>query len=331
MRLTVDDELIFAACDVVRDGVTGYLIAHSAGPELVIPDEASSVIRTVLVHAGRAPLPFSTRSGGALINGEHIQGLTDLFGSVQSFGEEDADGGVVVVQLTASLRAGRKEQNYWPASLVPEKVSLSFTIKPMERVVRFGAHSGALPGELVKARQSLPSDLDSMRLADTLIGSLDRSYGRSDDGSLVALHTRHNGEPTLTLEFGLQEQRDRSGLIAMRNGFPRIRFAPIDLDDIAERMGPDLRFAIELGESQSTNIDYTGGSPDGPGRSGHTSASRLDFEVVRAGLVVDWFARREGNSSPLQGRVTVPWEVLVMRFPRFRRYRESLVDRDASS
>jgi len=295
---------------------------------LAVANFLSEILRQI---RERTPTSFSIDAQGGLATGRAEstlrQGLTRWEGTVTVLADD-----VVRVELSAALRSDPKPEwqktqtDFWGVGDdEPPRLTASFEIDVVTRVVRVGGYSTLLP-QLPRSRREtvVPSTLRSMNLETTPIAFHDQLYGITDDGQLVSFYEAFGKFRYLSIDAPGPDVRLANGFVEMSNRFPRIRFTGIDLDVVSKAMWRKLRFEVELTDGEAGEVQYSAGAPDYHPEIRTVTRASLEFELTDSGLVFNYSVKPEG-AALLSGKITIPWEVLIVRSPLFGNHRHTLL------
>jgi hypothetical protein len=325
--------LSFTSSRAIRDPDTGYLTPDITGPRIFIPQGLGSLLITALAQGYPAnPITFALDAAGQLSTaseGNQIrQGLSDWRGSV-TYAES-----ALTVHISAALRSlppiysWDQLEDPWPVDdEVPGRVDVEFELDAITSVARFCGYWKALSQERERERSAVVrTSVDAMRLESAPIGFNRRIYGVTKDDLYVDIHEVVEAWHALSLSAPSAESRFTSGLMVEDNHFPRITFAGVNLDVVVGSMWTTRSFGLTIASGQIGHVEWSGGSPDGPGDASKLLEASLNFELTMDGLVLSYSALPESSTrGALLGVITIPWEVLIIRSPLFVRHREKLL------
>ena len=334
VKIVSSRSLSFTSSRAIRDPGTGYLTPDITGPRVFIPQGLGSLLIMALAKSYPAnPITFALDAAGQLSTVSEAnpirQGLSDWRGSV-TYAE-----GALRVHISAALRSLPPIYSFdeledpWPVDdKVPGRVDVELELDPITSFARFGGYWKALSQEREREPSSVVrTSVDDMRLESAPLGFHQRIYGLTKDELYVGIHEVVEQWNSLSLSAPSAESRFTSGLIAgYSHPFPRITFEGVNLDVVVGGMWATRNFGMALTSGRIGYIEWSGGSPDGPGSTSKLLEASLNFELTKDGLELSYSALPESSGrGALLGEITIPWEVLIIRSPLFLRHREKLL------
>ena len=314
------------ACHARRDPSTGYLAVDLEGPTLHVPSEIGTIVADMLRFGDqRNPIDLELDIAGALslsADGEQTSREVSRWqGRIRPI-----EGDVVEVALSAALSplpvrvdgAATEPRRRDPSA---SRVAALFTMDPVTRVVGLGAHSNELPLQWGSGTTEVGT-LAHMRLESTPIGSTGDLWGYSDDGRVVKL-SEWRSRLQMTLHAPQEARRSVAGLIANNSAFPRLTFVGVDLGVAAHAMWSSPAFGVTLSRGEIGSFCRFRGRDTWEENQRLTEA-HLGFELTHAGLHLTYTADLDGGER-LAGRVTFPWEWLILRSPLFILHADALL------
>lgn len=319
------------ACTALRDPQSGFLRCEGRGPFVQMPHPFGHAVFEALRRPPRRASVLQCDIDGFLtlrVNEQksYSQRLTDWSMEIDQLGSEE-----LFFTATAKLRAKRpdevyvweKYENYWQEDTSAETLSLQFKVDPISRVAAFGGYSNAI-GErgdrtITKARASA---LNDVRLSDAPVGFNNTVFGVDRRGQWVRFYeTSKQSEQgrfaSMSFEQPVCAKRYESGLMESGDySWPRVTFRGLDLGLVRASMIGTTRFSLLLPKGFSGQL-YWGG-PDGH-RNEKPMEARLSFELTMRGLEIGYEALFDPSprEGALVGELTLPWEVLILRYPEF--------------
>lgn len=333
LHVSRGEGLLLRPCDAARDA-TGFFRAERLGAVLGVPSAFVPLIRHAVAFGVEQPLDLHLpgqagwlHSSDSTIRHE-AQPLSDWHLSLR---EED---GAIIVGLSAALRATlplndwlTDTRNWWGED-APRLVA-AFTVDAATRVACLGCYIPAFEegGDGVPAAPP-GTRWPDVELATAPVGVF-AMFGTDARGGWATIYTSGR---TLVFSPDHDIRRLPSGFVTRgSHGWPRVWLEAVTLDTIADLLDPfastgPLTATISLENGRFGHLaPYR--DRDGPWPPiEYIVAARLAARLDAAGLRIDYrlTLAAEGQSSrsaPLEGGVTIGWEVLILRFPRFAVWR----------
>lgn len=346
----------FTSCNTVRDPISGYLAGESFGVSFDLPLGVSATLGKALARGAFNPVTFALDEASYLRSGPEEnaghQGLSDWRGRVRQVDDD------IVVSLSAALRTlpvkhsfGAKAVDAWPMKKgIPQRIEIEFRVNEITRVVSFGAFAKSLSDVDTGAPTPvIRTSLNAMRLTETPLGMVTSKYAITDDGQWVSVYETSGAFRKMSIDAPGTQPRHRSGLWTSDNRFPRIEFAGIDLDVVAQNMWSQRKFRMAVSDCKAGHVEYASSGYEGPKPHSDILQTILEFELTLDGLVFIYSAQAEKtyrealqDASPgservaptedhwLRGKITFPWEILILRSPLFVRHKKSLLEGKAN-
>lgn len=308
-------------CKAARD-VSGFLASEKLGPCLSLPIGFHDVVRHALRFGAEEPVRMALGSqGGALIVEKSStstlrQHLSDWQLRIQQV-EDD-----IRVEISAALHANylnpifTSERNFWldqPGS----RVTIAYTVDAVTRLAAFGSLIGR--GQKVEGGEPAvpgPSTASTLDIENAAVG-VGTVYG-SREGRWINFGDLNSGRPTIALTEHTAVRRLPNGFLSRGSyKWPRIWLYGADFLSLAKvPRDPFLRLS---GNSMTAII-----SDDGrDGWHKGSSETAVEVSIGTDGLALDYFLRVGGR--PLEGRVMLGWETLILRYPELAWAREDVL------
>lgn len=303
-----------ARCRASRDS-SGFLRTEAFGSELLLPDALAAMIEHALGVGVRALVSakFAHQTGvladTTRMDRRRTQPLSDWTIDI------DEDDGCVAVKLSAALHAlhlqgwDKDASNYWSAQ-DGARVEVHFTINPATRIACFGPYGLPLPDAAVMPAMLVdPSPLSALNIANAPVGA-GTQLGLGEGRWFNFYEAK--GLSYLSITECSQPSRTAAGFLASDNHphWPRIHINGLTMDSIwfATKNSPTVRLSAE-GDSV--------GSLDYPGSGGWTDKiTSVETEIMlnESGL---HFAVEVRSPKSQSVCFRLPWELLVLRYPKF--------------
>lgn len=311
LRISRDLRRIIA-CVASRDK-SGFFHAEELGTVIHVPKPLASQVRWALELGAKEPLSLlATHSAGSLASSAStIKHLTQPLSDWRlRIDEVDGDLAVVMSALLYSphIRDWRStEQNFW-VEQPGARVEARFVINAATRVACFGTNgSRSATNEEEAPAQPPKYDGRCLNLENAPVGSFTQFGVR--DGRWVHVYSSSEGPwHSLSVTEHRDVCRTSNGFLSRGNYvWPRLGVQGLSLCSIANALGKEpLRIS---GGRIAVSLSWPGPEP----WSEQASESTLQFSLVPDGLVFEYFLVVEGR--PVDGRVVLPWELLILRYP----------------
>ena len=319
--LKIDRETMrIIRCKAVRDE-TGFFQAEEIGTVLYVPEPLASQVKWALRFGAMGPLEIAVLHdvGSLASSASRIQNFTQTLSDWRlRIVEQEGD---ITVLMSAALNSAHlrdwrtSEQNFW-TSQTGARVETRFPINAATRIACFGAHvpdrySGA-EGEEAQACATVGRRLN---LESAPVGPI-AEFGIRDDRWVY--FTSHGPDPCITLTEHRHVRRLANGFLS--RGYyewPRIWIHGLSLASIASILG-DKPVRLS-GEGVGVSVSNEGRE----GWSELASEAALEFRLQVDGLALDYFLTVAGQ--PVEGRVLLPWELLILRYPALGARRKAIV------
>ena len=320
VRISREGGLRIMRCRAFRTP-SGFLRAEEYGSELLVPAPLAAIVERALRIGAKEALRASlTHQDGQLRDSTSRMSTLSQPLSAWSL-EVDEAGGAVHVVLSARLHGEvipewlTSMANYWPAEQ-DSRLVVRFRVDPITRVACFGAYAPALTKEpetlaaIPTARGLAALDLGNAPVgpfAQFAIGDTRWYYIFEGDTQRYLSITEH--APPMRTPLGLL--RDTCGY-----RWPRLELRGIDMRAIASMLGShNLRSSVT---SDTIGEAFESYGSDGFDTYSITSLA-LDFSLNETGLRL----RIEGHTKrgPISRDMLLMWELLILRFPYFTRFR----------
>lgn len=324
---------------VERDETTRFLSSTAAGPALQLPPLIGRLINEALKWGAKNPVHVTLDDGGVLrAKGEDYKNANQHLSDWRiEICEVES---VLTVRLSAALRAVQPaeprhtfehtREDFWPGD-EPPRLSVELSVDPLTQAARYGKYSKLLTSDThPEPTRSPRTHLGALRLEHAPIGVfLHTIYGVSDEGYWEAFFASEN---TILFHGGGFPKRRLDGLMAdWGNIWPRYWFWGVDMETVEKLTKSSPSVTITLSDGWFGEVEFSGGPEPTKARM---VKGELSFEVTLDGLVVSY---RALFSDPYRvkppepewhgGKLTLPWEVLILRYPHFLRHRKKILDR----
>ena len=303
-----------ARCHASRDG-SGFLRTETFGSELLLPDSIAAMIEHALWAGVRVPVSakFAHQTGiladTICMDRRRTQPLSDWTIDIE---END---GHVAVKLSAALHAlhlagwDKDASNYWSVQ-DGARVEVRFAINPATRVACFGSHGLPLPGAAAMPATLVdPSPLSALNIANAPVGA-GTQLGLGEGRWFNFYEAK--GLSYLSITECSQPSRTASGFLTFDNPprWPRITINGLTMDSIwfAVKNSPTIRLSAEGDAVGSLEYPGSGGWID--------KITAVDTEITLndSGL---HFAVEVRSPKIRSVCFRLPWELLVLRYPKF--------------
>lgn len=336
-------------CRATRDPKSGFLVSESFGPEVWLPGEISGALLDAFHSSVRKHRDLTLgHQAGALARapGDRIRSPQAL--SAWHVTLEQVDG-YVGVSMSAALRRtdpdllDKPPENHWDSVGDPARITVSLRVDPATRVACFGAHTG-LEGEpppeeyqrVLAARRArrpyppLPAAGHALSLETAPVG-VRRGLASVRAGGLTLSQSgwinlfESHGRPTLALSPDFPGPKAPSGFLTHGDfGWPRLWFEGINLDVIADVMGPSPSVSMTISGENGSYVQFAGfETPSDPIVETHLRA-----EIAEDGLTLSCrcksLDRKTQRPTWREATLTLSWELLILRYPRFLRFRDQV-------
>lgn len=327
--------LRLAAATAERDERTQFLISSEAGPVVFVPQSLTTIIQRAL----RSSLPSPVEAW-----------LGDQQETLESSGNREiaktqplsdwrlhlsTSNGTLKMELSAALKATqqipgwqKRAGNFWTVTDgVEPRIAMTFEVDAATRAASCGFpgldasdEASAKPIELTR------SSLLDFRLEDAPIGRDGRLYAYTPAGGLVSLYD--GGPGVIALSPTVRLKRGPSGFVADygHHVWPRIWLHAFDINAVVDAIRSTSKLTMELNDGYFGDLQQHHGFYECYEKTPNQwiQRARLQFGLDLSGLslsydlfVQDLEPSLRGPHSPgwLQGRFTLPWELLIIRFP----------------
>lgn len=340
LQLKVDpDYVVLRPARADRHRRSGFLKPESFGPDVRLPAAMQPLLARVLRFGCREPVRLQMTDDTGALSGKKSQPLSDWTLEVL---EED---GSVEVRLSAALyglqpSSSKEPRSYWLLSGIRKpRITIHFAVDFMTRAAKWGSYHRCFE----EAGQSTPvaegrSSLKTARLENATIGPLDYVFARGVEGGWFGLTESRSSQATqLTLSRHSELQRWPCGLIPYTSTrHPYVHLNGFGMDVIATLLANDRGAEIDLNRGVFGDVyhpmanrgDYEAGQYFGPFTF---SQVRIKLYLGPAGLDFSYKAycengrHRGAYDGWFEGRFLLPWEALIIRYPRLLRHRDALL------
>lgn len=318
--------LVLRPCRAPRDPASGFRRVDQVGAVLGIPAELAVPIARALEFGVEQPisihLPYQAGQLNSSDGGPRraSQPLSDWRMTLTG------RGGDVTVRLSAALRATMplKEwvvdtRDWWRDE--GARIDAVFTVDAATRIACFGSYIAELE-ETVAGDPAVAQATrwPALRLAAAPVGTF-VAYGTGARGEWVSIYTT---DRTIALSGDCEQQRLPSGFVTRGQcGQPRLWLNGVTLDAIADAIGPDRSHAtVTLSDGWFGTVEpWRDREPPWPPTE-RIVAARFDNALTLAGLTITYrltteIEGRMGAGRTIEGSVTLSWELLLLRYPRF--------------
>ena len=342
LRLDAKTTLMrLAVARASRDPASGFLRSEETGPAVYLPPPIATVIHRALCFS--PPEPVHLRLGGEAgslqsgpsIDGSKKQPLSDWLLEL----EETDDG--LSIRLSAALKATRPIKdwlkdtgNFWdPVDGEPARLGVEFRVDRVTRAAAFAAYFPELAGTPLGEAEPGTTSLRDLRLDQALIGP-HTMFGTTSRGQWASFYQGEGWTPSIAITPMGPERRTTTGFLECRMSYqwPRIWMQGIDLDVVANAMGadPSVTLTLENGGFGSLQQHHSVYDTSGPLPRMRVIGARLDFKLTVAGLEFAYDLQIDelaavGVPGRVTGDITLAWELLILRFPRFLRHRQAVL------
>lgn len=301
---------------------SGFLGVEELGSELHIPQALETIINRALFSGVKAPLVASLEYQDGLLadSTSRAQTLTQPL-SGWTLRIEEKEGAISVV-ISAFLHASYLEDwntsrsNYWKNAPAQSRITLSFEVDPITRIACFGSYVPSL----IRESEGLPvapprSTLAALNIENATVGVF--TAFAVDGDRWVNFHERdhenrgisitEHGPPTRTAEGFLNDSRDYR--------WPRVSLYGIDLGLISSQMIRSRAYRMIFSNGHFGALTYHREEP-----SEEITEAEIEVKLTQKGLEL-FYQLRGPAIKP--GQFTLPWELLILRYPAFCRFRHT--------
>jgi hypothetical protein len=334
-----------AASVAQRDIRSNFLVSQEVGPVVVLPEAFSADLQRALRFG--QDQSFSAHLAdeqGYLANScepraAKTQPLSDwqLAMSIKD--------GTLQLRFSAALSATSPiptwrtgTANFWTTTAgPPPRLTIEINVDVATRVASYG---GAVPGASDEPKgwsiDPIKSTLLTMKLGDAPIGVLGQLFVHTADSNWASLYVGEN-DVAITPQKVLF--RHPNGFMTHKydnDVWPRIWLTAIDMDTIVKLVRSTFECSIELNQGYFGHLQqhhsYFEYLEPQPRQS--IDRMRLDAQLDLHGLSVsyslhvnDLHPSSDGNHKAgwLEGIITLPWEILTLRYPQLTKERARLL------
>ncbi len=307
-------------CTAERDR-SGFQKADHFGARLSLPS-AFNMIEHAIRFGTAKPVEASVKSQAGSLSipvsptADLRQPLSDWHLRI-----EEIDGGVRVA-LSAALHATdlnpvfRSEQNFWggqPGS----RIAVEFTVNNATRTACYGAlfKNRAAEGDGTPAAPEF-SDASDLNIERAPVGPV--AQFAICDGRWISFGDHDGLYPSIALTEHSHVTRLPNGFLSHGNYvWPRTWLRGVDFLALAKVLGGG-----PVRVSGSSII----GSRSNDGREGWSESSSetaVELSLGKEGLSLDYFLKIKDR--PVHGRTTLPWELLILRYPALAKKRKQIL------
>lgn len=307
-------------CQSLRDA-SGFLQVAEFGGEIHVPPPLASIIERAFRFGVKEPVSacldyqVGQLSDSTSTIKTRVQPLT---GWALHIIEIE---GTIEVRLSAKLCAtileswNTSQSNYWGEDSA-SKIEATFGIRPETRIACYDSYVSALDqGDALPAFVPDTSEDRVLNIGDAPVGTMTQ-FAISGNRWL---HFYENSESrSLSITEHDAPKRTTLGFLADSRGYrwPRMRVQGIDMDGIAA--GLSAANSMRLTLSDGIFGDLSHGGPEG--WSVEIIGVNLLVEVTGAGLKFTYEVKTA--TSERSGEFYLIWELLLLRYPKFARYRQ---------
>jgi hypothetical protein len=338
IRMAAKDESIrLAAATASRDEASGFLVAQEVAPVVVLPRALSLLIRDALEHqpVGSVAATLAKQEGRLDSNSSPeeswSQPLSDWTLEIVADGEELKFNLSAALLAIDPLKAWQKRTgNYWPiADHGPSpRLQIGFSVDAATRIAMFGTLFPELTkpffSELPQVHVSTATKAANPRLSDAPVGINGEIFGYGTDGSWVSIFEGRDIPKMLALDRYRPQKRFSNGFVSVdrvANG-PRLWIAALGMTQIVEALlGNSRKGSVELKDG---HVGFVQGDHQSANPMISIGAASIDLLLTPSGLEFSYnFSglKSQANQGPWSGSFVIPWEIVILRYPRLANYR----------
>lgn len=317
--------------EVWPDADSGFTLVEEIPPAIFVPASLSLIIRNALEFQRTDSVHVALASPEGRLTSDksesRSQPLSDWTLDI------NANQGELKVALSAALKGinplaalrGR-EQNFWTSTDDKQaKLTVEFDVNIATRIAMFGTR---LDGrELLEHAQSgliLPmADDENPSLANAPIALSGEIFGYDTGGDLIGIYESHHASPCIALTRCRLRKRHANGFLSVDQNpvWPRLWFYGFDMTRLIDVVrGHGKSASIELRDGWYGFIEWH--REEGSVSIEH---ARIDLRLADRGFEFSYSAGGKPPENPrlprlISGKFTIPWEILILRYPRLGRY-----------
>lgn len=353
--------LRLAAATELRDPVSGFLIAQEKGVTVIVPEALSSNIRAALRHSPPRTLrvTLSEQSEGLRWHSEkNPETVDNLRRQRLPLSDPDSskrqllsdweleitcDGESLHFRLSAALFASEPvrawEKNYighWSVTDgTPPRIEIAFAVDIATRVASFHAAHIASETQVADSPTPFGSTLKTLTLATAPIDTLGRMFAVSASGQWTSFETE-SGRISLTPHHAKKRLANGFLLCDTRNKVPSVSLTAVGIDSLLRPLWRERAVTLELRDGtfgfliQDRAFHETFSQPAPRQMIEHVllklsvdiKGLQFSYRVYVTDLDV---SQREYEPGWLQDTLTIPWEIVILRFPELLWHRDALL------
>jgi hypothetical protein len=299
---------------------SGFFRTVASGPQLSLPEPLAVMIGHAARFVSKEPIDATlSYQGGSLANGSQRgleQPLTDWKLHIEDIAGE------LRVEISAALHAThlrewlKSERNFWSGQ-PGSRIEARFSIDPATRAACFGCYIPDPGYDAVEAPPAVPGTLDGSRLCLESAAVAPHEEFGVRNGHWINVGLSSGTSPWVAFTRHDDVRRLPNGFVSHGSYvWPRFWFRGFD---VLSSLSSLREHPVQFSGAGIGHVDEWGG-PEG--RTKRARQAALEVALTIEGLTLDYALTTDRT---YEGRVVLPWELLILRYPMVAQRREALI------